>query len=215
MALMRIRIRAITVALALVLTMAVSRTQEAGSGALAILKLDPAHTRITFTLKGNAHNTEGSFTLKRGEIMVDPDSGKAHGIIVVDATSGRTGIIMRDNRMRDSILEAQRYPDISFMPRQAAGHPVPHGVFVVKVSGTFLLHGAQHDATLEVAINRTGDDFTATSRFEIPYVAWGVKDPSLLFLRVDNRVQVEVSTSGHATWLPATVTPAALSGQAR
>ena len=90
-----------------------------------MLKLDPANTRITFTLKGNAHNTEGSFKLRRGEIMVDPDTGKTHGIIVVDATSGRTGIIMRDNRMRDSILEAQRYPDISFIPRQARAIPFP------------------------------------------------------------------------------------------
>jgi polyisoprenoid-binding protein YceI len=213
---MRSRIRATLIAAALVLALAWFRILSANAGsALAMLKLDPANTRITFTLKGNAHNTEGSFKLRRGEIMVDPDTGKTHGIIVVDATSGRTGIIMRDNRMRDSILEAQRYPDISFIPRQAQGHPFPHGVFVVKVSGTFLLHGAQHDATLEVAINRKGDDFTATSRFEIPYVAWGVKDPSLLFLRVDQRVQVEVTTSGHATWLPAAVSPAALSGQAR
>jgi len=211
---MRVKIRGVIAALALVLALALLRADRACSGtSVALLKLNPANTQISFILKGNAHNTEGSFKLKRGEIAVDPDTGKAHGIVVVDAASGRTGISMRDARMRDSILEAQRYPDISFIPRYAEGHRVVQGTFTEKVSGTFLLHGDRHDATLEVAIKRNGDDFTASTRFEIPYVAWGLKDPSLLFLRVDKRLQVEVSTSGHVTWIPATIIPARLSVQ--
>jgi polyisoprenoid-binding protein YceI len=211
---MRVKIGAVIIALTMVFSLASRSANRADAGrSVAQLKLNPDNTRIVFILKGSVHNTEGSFKLKHGELMVEPDIGKVDGSIVVDAASGQTGIVMRDERMRDSILEAQRYPEISFNPYHAEGHPVAHGTFTERVSGTFLLHGDRHDATLEVAINRNGDDFTATARFEIPYVVWGLKDPSVMFLRVDRKVQVEVSTAGRVTWIPAAIVPAQLSNQ--
>lgn len=167
----------------------------------AILELDPANTQISFTLKGFPHTTTSSFKLKRGEIRVDPDTGGADGSIIIDAASGTTGIGMRDSKMRDSILEVQRYPEISFAPRHAAGHPVVHGDFTVSVSGVLFLHGDRHDLTLDVAIHRNGDDFTTAAHLTIPYARWGLKNPSLLFLTVSDEVAIDVSTVGHVTWM--------------
>jgi polyisoprenoid-binding protein YceI len=169
----------------------------------AILELDPGHTQISFTLKGFPHTTTGSFKLKRGQIRIDPETGRADGSITVDAASGTTGIGMRDGEMRNSILETQRYPEISFVPRRALGHPVLHGDFIVSVNGVLFLHGDRHDLTVEVAIHRTGDDFTAASRLTIPYVRWGLKNPSLLFLTVSDEVTVDVTTAGRVTWVQA------------
>jgi polyisoprenoid-binding protein YceI len=191
-------------AIGLTLLLVPCRAITAASGApMALLRLDPANTQINFTLKGFPHNTEGSFKLKSGEIRIAPETGGSAGAIVVDAASGQTGIGMRDNQMRESILEVQRYPEISFKPRRAAGHPVLQGDFTVEVSGIMSLHGDPHEMTLAVAVHRSKDDFTAAAHFAIPYVRWGLKNPSVLFLTVADEVVVDVSTAGHVTWTSA------------
>jgi polyisoprenoid-binding protein YceI len=170
---------------------------------IATLRLDPANTHINFTLKGFPHDTEGSFKLKSGEIRVDPDTGKTEGSVIIDAASGTTGIGMRDSNMRQGVLETQRYPEISFSPHRAEGRPVPNGDFTVTVNGLMSLHGDQHDMTLTLAIHRSADDFTAATHFTVPYVRWGLKNPSVLFLTASDEVIVEVDAAGHVTWAPA------------
>jgi polyisoprenoid-binding protein YceI len=159
----RIQFWALTLTLNLVLAMS-SAPPAFSAARRAILKLDPANTQIKLTLRGFPHTTTGSFELKRGEIVVDPDTGKADGNVIIDAASGSTGVGMRDSEMRDNILQTQRYPEISFAPRHAEGRPVPNGDFTVRVKGLMFLHGDQHDLTLMLTIHRTGDNFTAVHR---------------------------------------------------
>jgi polyisoprenoid-binding protein YceI len=199
---MRTMLRA-ALAIGLTLLLVPSRAISAASGtAIAVLRLDPANTQINFMLKGFPHNTEGSFKLKSGEIRVDPATGGSEGAIVVDAASGETGIGMRDSQMKDHILEVQRYPEVSFRPRHAEGRPALQGDFTVTVRGVMSLHGSQHEMNLEVAIHRSKDDFTAVAHFTIPYVQWGLTNPSVLFLTVSDEVAIDFSTAGHVTWLP-------------
>jgi polyisoprenoid-binding protein YceI len=205
------RFRTLYGALALAIALALGSSPQPSSASSArhraIIELDPANTQINFTLTGFPHTTHGSFKLKSGTMQVDPDTGKANGSIVIDAATGTTGIGMRDREMRESILETQRYPEISFSPRRADGQPGPRRDFLIRVSGVMFLHGGQHDMTVELAIHRGGDQFTAAAHLSIPYVLWGLKDPSLLFLRVSDEVAIDVMTAGHVTWTPAQWAP--------
>jgi hypothetical protein len=36
----------------------------------------------------------------------------------------------------------------------------------------------------------------AELKFDVPFVAWGMKDPSTLFLRVNKSVEIEIRTTG-------------------
>jgi polyisoprenoid-binding protein YceI len=169
----------------------------------AVLELNPANTHIDYTLQGWPHVTHGTFQLARGTIRIDPATGKAAGSVIVPVISGDSGSHMRDSEMKDSILQVERYPEITFTPQQAAGQSASRGEFPATIHGILTLHGSPHEITLSMMVQSSGDQFTATTHFSVPYVAWGLKNPSLLVFRCADTVDVDVRTQGQVTWIPA------------
>ena len=160
------------------------------------LDLDPAKTTIQFTLPGTVHTVHGSFKLKRGSIRFDPATGKIGGEAVVDATSGESGSDGRDRRMHAQILESARYPEIVFTPDRVEGAVAKQGASQVQVHGTFRIHGAEHEITLPVHVEVTemaNGGVTARIHFTIPYVKWGLKDPSTFFLHVSDKLDIDIA----------------------
>jgi hypothetical protein len=66
----------------------------------------------------------------------------------------------------------------------------------VSVRGILRLHGQDHEVTLPVKISIQGGRFNATSRLSIPYVGWGMKDPSNVILRVRKTVELDLRVAG-------------------
>jgi len=158
------------------------------------LRIDPALTKVEFTLAATAHTVHGSFVLKRGSIRFDPDTGQASGEIAVDAASGSSGNSTRDGRMAQSILEAPRFPEIVFRPDRVHGKVAPQGASQVELHGIFAIHGDEHEIVVPVQVEASGGQYTATAHFLIPYVQWGMKNPSTLFLRVGDKVDIAIQT---------------------
>ena len=167
---------------------------------VGVLELDPSKTLVEFKLGGSLHTTHGNFQLKRGTIKADATTGKAEGEIIVDAASGKSGDFLRDNRMRDKVLEASTWPEIIFSPRRFDGRFDAQGDFQAKLEGVLMLHGARHDVVIETQGKLNGHELIATGHLSIPYVEWGLKDPSVLFLSVDKEVGIDIATAGHVTW---------------
>ncbi len=161
-----------------------------------VVQLDPAKTTVKFTLHDVLHTIHGTFRLKSGVIHFDPSTGEASGNVIIDATSGESGNQSRDKKMHKNILQSQQYPTIEFVPNQVIGKVAPQGSSQVQVKGTFQLHGSQHDVTLALPVQVTGDQLSATTHFDVPYEAWGLKNPSTLFLRVSNTVQIDITAVG-------------------
>jgi polyisoprenoid-binding protein YceI len=161
-----------------------------------VLQFDPAETKVQFTLGDALHTVHGSFVLKRGNIRFNPLTGNAAGELVVDAASGASGSGARDRRMHQNILESVLFPEIVFRPDRVAGQVKPEGASQVEIHGVFLIHGAGHELTLPVAIEAAGGQYTATTHFALPYVAWGMKNPSNLLLRVSDKVEIAIQTVG-------------------
>src|SRR5271165_1210409 len=162
--------------------------------------LDPAQSKIEWTLGATMHSVHGTFKLKSGAVKFNPRSGEASGEIVVDATSGESGNHDRDADMHNKVLESARYPEITFVPRRVTGSLAGQGKSNLQVLGTFIIHGADHEFTLPLTIEKTGDAITASSSFVVPYQDWGMKNPSKTFppLHVDSKVSVSVAAVGKA-----------------
>jgi polyisoprenoid-binding protein YceI len=202
--------RAISLKAAAILGLAVlvagasARPQPAAASTAApaseiVLTLDPAQSKVHWTVDSALHTVHGTFALKSGTIHFDPVSGKAGGEIIVYAPSGESGNGSRDKRMHREILETAKYPDVIFHPALAQGTVSRTGASDVKLSGTFSLHGADHELTAQVHAELAGDRWSGTSRFAVPYVQWGIKDPSNFLLKVQPIVNVELEMVGTVT----------------
>lgn len=157
----------------------------------------PAQTKVEFTLGSLLHTVHGSFQLKRGTLRFDPQSGNASGELVVDAASGESGNATRDKKMHAAILESAKYPEITFRPDRVEGKVAPEGKSQVQVHGVFAIHGAEHEILLPVTVDATAGQYNVDATFEIPYIKWGMKNPSTLILRVNDKVEIIIHTVVH------------------
>lgn len=153
-----------------------------------VLDLDPAHTEVNWTLGDVLHTVHGTFKLKRGTLRFDPGTGQASGSFVVDVPSGDSGSGARDRRMHKEILESQKYPEAIFTADHYDGNAI---------HGTLKIHGASHELNLDVHVDHEGDQYIGTTHFSIPYVAWGMKNPSNFLLKVNDHVEVDIKTVAH------------------
>jgi polyisoprenoid-binding protein YceI len=179
--------------LALLLTRPITTTLLAQD---MTLELDPANTQIQFTVEATLHTVHGTFALKSGTIHFNPSTGSASGLVVVDATSGDSGNQGRDRKMHREILESQRYPEIAFTPTSLSGKFQLQGESNIRVVGIFKLHGTEHPMTLTLPVQVQGNHLSARTHIVIPYIAWGLKNPSTLFLHVSHAVDVDVVAAG-------------------
>jgi polyisoprenoid-binding protein YceI len=161
-----------------------------------VLTIDPAQSTVHWTVDSTLHMVHGTFALKSGTVHFDPETGKAGGEIVVVATSGESGNNSRDARMHKEILETSKYPDVIFRSTQVQGKVATSGASDVKLDGIFSIHGADHNLTALVHVELAGDRWRGTTKFEVPYVKWGIKDPSNFLLKVKPVVNVELEMSG-------------------
>jgi polyisoprenoid-binding protein YceI len=160
------------------------------------LSLDPAHSTVHFTLSATAHTVHGEFKVTRGELSFDPATGKINGDVVVDARSGNSGNSGRDSKMHRDILESDRFTEILFRPDRADGFSAAAGKIQGNVHGMFLIHGTSHEVSAPVTVEFANDRWSATANFTVPYVDWGLKNPSTFLLHVGKSVDVLVEVSG-------------------
>jgi polyisoprenoid-binding protein YceI len=166
------------------------------------LALDPAGTRVLFELDAGLHTVRGTARMTQGEIVFDPDAGSATGRIHVDARSLQSGNGSRDRTMHSDVLESARFPDIVLIPDRLEGDLPAEGEGDVTLSGTLEIHGAGHPVRVPARVRVAAGRLTGTARFTIPYVAWGMKDPSVFILRVKKEVAITLELSGLLTPAP-------------
>ena len=176
--------------------LALCLTPEAFSQLIS-LDLDPAATTIGWTLVGNAHTTHGTFQLKQGHVYVNAANGHISGEIVVAADSGDSGNAARDKRMKREILETDKYPEIRFKVSKLEGAQPIKNESNVRVAGQFTIHGVSHEISIPLQITMNGTEFSGTGKFVVPFVDWGMKDPSNFLFKVNKTVEVELAAAGH------------------
>ena len=168
----------------------------AADTSMSTLHLEPSGTSVVFEVGTTFHKVHGTMKVIEGDIQFDHSKGTISGRVVVDATSAVTGNKKRDRKMHKEVLESELYPEIRFLPRGFKGELHREGLSELQIFGTIEIHGSTHEVEIPAQVEVSGDSITGTAVFTVPYIEWGMKDPSIFVLRVAKVVQVTVETEG-------------------
>jgi polyisoprenoid-binding protein YceI len=161
-----------------------------------VLAVNPDASQVKMTLKTNHEIVYGTFHVQSGSIEFDRSASRMAGSVVVTAGSGKTGNDSRDKKMNKDILKVEQYTTVSFAPKTYTGTISPTGDSMIQVSGVFTLLGTPHDLTIPMQVHIEGSKATAKAQFVIPYVQWGLKNPSFMIWKAENDVAIDLILVG-------------------
>jgi hypothetical protein len=156
--------------------------------------VNPDASDVKMKLNTTHEVVNGTFHVQSGSIEFDRGSLKMSGTVA--AASGKTGNDSRDKKMNKDILKVDQYTTVSFAPKTYQGSIPASGDSIVQVSGVFTLLGTPHDITFPMQIHIDGSKASAKAQFTVPYVQWGLKNPSFLIWKAENDVAIYLNLVG-------------------
>jgi hypothetical protein len=158
--------------------------------------INPDASEVKIKLNTTHEVVNGTFHVQSGSIEFDRSAPKMSGAVVVLAGSGKTGNDSRDRKMNKDILKVDQFATVSFSPKAYTGTIGASGDSTIQVSGVFTLLGTGHDLTIPLQIHVDGSKATARAHFVLPYVQWGLKNPSFLIWKAENDVAIDLNLPG-------------------
>jgi YceI-like domain len=161
--------------------------------------VNPDASEVKMKLITTHEVVDGTFHIQSGSINFDRTASHISGIVIVAAGSGKTGNDSRDKKMNKDILKVDQFATVSFAPKAYNGTIAASGDSAIQVSGVFTLLGTAHDLTIPMQIHIDGSKATAKAQFVVPYIQWGLKNPSFLIWKADNDVAIDLNLVGQVS----------------
>jgi hypothetical protein len=158
--------------------------------------VNPGASEVRMKLNTTHEVVNGTFHVQSGSIEFDRSATKIWGTVIVAAGSGKTGNDSRDKKMNKDILRVDQYATVSFAPKRYTGTIPASDDSTIQVSGVFTLLGTPHELTIPMQIHIDGTKATAKAQFVVPYVQWGLKNPSFLIWKAENDVTIQLNLVG-------------------
>jgi polyisoprenoid-binding protein YceI len=158
--------------------------------------VNPDASEVKMKLNTTHEVVNGIFHVQSGSINFDRTASHISGIVIVAAGSGKTGNDSRDKKMNKDVLKVDQFATVSFAPETYNGMIVASGDSTIQVSGVFTLLGTTHDLTIPMQIHVDGMKATAKAQFVVPYVQWGLRNPSFLIWKAENNVGIDLNLVG-------------------
>ena len=161
--------------------------------------VDPNASQVAFALAGSGHHVSGTFHVQSGSIDFDRTAHTISGSVVVAAGSGNSGEPSRDKKMNNDVLDIAHYSE-SPSPRRNTTAPSRPPATPPSRS-TVHSRCTARPMTLPCPCRSTSTAGLSTPKthFIVPYVQWGLKDPSWGFLKVSKEVDIDLTLTGKVT----------------
>src|SRR5512142_802285 len=110
----------------------------------------------------------------------------------------------RDQYVRQSTLQVNRFPSATFVPTRATGLSVPlpaSGEFAFTLTGNMNIHGVTKEVAFDVTGSRSGGQLTATATAQKPltFEDFGMRAPSVPFRVVSVNDEIKLVVTVVAT----------------
>lgn len=157
--------------------------------------VEAARSTVRYHIVHKLHDVTGTTSTVEGKAVIGPD-GRVRAQVRIPLASFDSGERNRDADMREAV-EARRFPFVVFKGtgtldpvRLAAGGPI---TLELRMEGELQLHGAQRPVVVPLRIELSPDGAArARGRFEVSLDAFGIRRPSLLFVKIDDTCRIEV-----------------------
>ncbi|WP_299426901.1 YceI family protein [uncultured Meiothermus sp.] len=142
--------------------------------------------RVTYAASYNLGRWEGSNTSVRGAVRWNPQTGEASGQVCVDLGRFDSGNILRDADAR-GVFDSNRFPQ-SCLEVERLTQTGEDAVLV----GSLEISGTQRPIRIAGRLTREGNLLRFQGSFMTRFSEWNLQPPSLLFLRVNDLVEVRL-----------------------
>ncbi len=151
-----------------------------------------ARNNFPTTAVGKTNTISGQIAL-RSDGSVDP----AYSKFTVDLSSLATDSGMRDNFVRQNILQTGQYPQAVFVPGLATNLPASlpvNGSFDFKLTGNLTLHGVTKPVTWNVSAKMTNGEATGTATTSFTFEDFGLSQPKVpIVLSVVDNITLNIT----------------------
>jgi polyisoprenoid-binding protein YceI len=156
------------------------------------LVVDPAASVVKFHLDHKLHKVDGRSSAIEGKVIVGSD-GKVMTMIRIPVATFDTGDANRDSHMRET-LEAAKHPHVVLKGVTSVTVPVAHGKAVeTRLQGELDFHGVKQAVSLPVEVSFQPDGGAVVrAKFAVSLEAHRIERPSLLFVKVDDQLLMDV-----------------------
>lgn len=160
--------------------------------------VQPEKSAVRYHIVHKLHRVSGASSTIEGRAVLRPDGGVL-AMVRVPMASFDSGERNRDSDMREAV-EAHRFPFVVFkgtarLAKSAVPATQPATV-EARMEGEVELHGVKKPVVVPLTVELSPDG-TARARgsFEVSLDAFGIRRPSLLFVKIDDACRIEVDLS--------------------
>jgi polyisoprenoid-binding protein YceI len=145
---------------------------------------------VKYTLVHKAHTFVG--TADKGiEGKVKLTGGAAQLMVRIPVVNFDSGNSNRDSNMRDTV-EALKYPNVELKAVAEGITPQESGQTQHTLRGKLTFHGVTNPVQVPVDVIWSGKTAKVLGKFSISLEAYKIERPSLLFIKVDDKLDIDV-----------------------
>lgn len=122
----------------------------------------------------------------------DEPTAESEFYFQVDLNSLDTGIGLRNRHMREKYLETDQYPLATYRGKVTGIDQQSDSTFQASTEGTFSIHGIDKAMNLSGLVTLSDGQYRIESQFDITLTDFDIKVPQLLFLKIDEVVDIRL-----------------------